>query len=191
MSQFIKQLKPAFEEAALPVVKLLNRVGITPNILTFLGVVFVGIASFFIYKGEFIKGGVILLLGNLCDALDGILARKFNLNSKFGAFFDSLTDRISDFLPIISLGLYFRENEYILMLSAFAVLFSFLVSYARARAEGLGINCNVGIMERTERSAVLILSLLTNLPVAGLVIITAGAAITTIQRIFYVYKNSN
>ena len=190
MSQFIKQLKPAFEEAVLPVVRLLKRVGITPNILTFFGVIFVGIASFYIYNGEFLKGGFLLLIGNLCDALDGTLARRFNLDSKFGAFLDSLIDRISDFLPLISLGLYYIENEHILLLSLSAALFSFLVSYSRARAEGLGIDCKVGIMERAERSVVLIIALLTDFAVAGLLIITFGAAVTTFQRIWCVYKKS-
>jgi len=190
MSQFIKQLKPAFEEFVLPVVRLLNRIGITPNVLTFLGVIFVGIASFYIYNGEFLKGGIFLLIGNLCDALDGTLARRFNLDSKFGAFLDSLLDRVSDFLPIVSLGLYYRDNEYILTLSLFAALFSFLVSYSKARAEGLGIECRVGIMERAERSAVLIVALLVDFAVTGLLIITIGAAITTLQRVWYIYKKS-
>lgn len=190
MSQFIKQLKPAFEEAILPVVKLLNRIGITPNILTFLGVILVSIASFYIYNGDFFKGGILLLIGNLCDALDGTLARRFNLVSKFGAFLDSLIDRISDFLPLIALGLYYRENEYILLLSIFAVLFSFLVSYSRARAEGLGIDCKVGAMERAERSAILIIAFITDFAVMGLLIIAFGAAVTTLQRVWCVYKNS-
>ena len=190
MSQFIKQLKPAFEEATLPVVRLLKKVGVTPNLLTFFGVVLVGVASFYIYNGDFFKGGILLLIGNLCDALDGALARRFNLDSKFGAFLDSLIDRISDFLPLISLGLYYREEEYVLLLSIFAVLFSFLVSYSRARAEGLGIDCKVGVMERAERSAILIIALLADFAVTGLLIIAFGAAITTFQRVWCVYKNS-
>ncbi|SNZ07072.1 CDP-diacylglycerol--glycerol-3-phosphate 3-phosphatidyltransferase [Persephonella hydrogeniphila] len=191
MSQIIKQLKPVFEELFSPVVSFLNKIGITPNFLTFSGIIFVLASSYFIYTGEFLTGGILLLIGNLCDALDGTLARKFNKESKFGAFLDSVIDRFSDFLPVIAIGLYLKEDDTVLLLSIFAVLFSFMVSYTRARAEGLGIDCKVGIMERAERSVVLILSLIFDFIVAGLLIIAIGALITTLQRIVCVYKKSD
>ncbi|WP_457626664.1 CDP-alcohol phosphatidyltransferase family protein [Persephonella sp.] len=191
MSQIIKQLKPVFEEFFSPVVSFLNKIGITPNFLTFTGIGFVFLSGYFIYTGDFLKGGLLLLIGNLCDALDGALARKFNKESKFGAFLDSVIDRFSDFIPVVAVGLYFRENEIVLVLSILTALFSFMVSYTRARAEGLGIDCKVGIMERAERSVVLIVSLIFNFVVAGLLIIAIGAFITTLQRIICVYKNSD
>ncbi|WP_456384448.1 CDP-alcohol phosphatidyltransferase family protein [Persephonella sp.] len=187
MSQIIKQIKPAFEEAVLPFVKLLYRAGITPNMLTVSGLILVTAGSYFILKGDFFTGALFLLAGNICDALDGTLARKFNQNSTFGAFLDSVIDRFSDFLPVVAIGFYFKDSSAILALAVYTAMISYTVSYARARAEGLGIDCKTGIMERAERSAVLILTLLLGIPVAGLIIISAGATITVLQRIYCVY----
>jgi len=190
MSQIIKQIKPVFEEAVLPVVKFLYRLGITPNILTVSGLILVVIGFYFILNGDFVIGALFLLAGNLCDALDGILARKFNQNSAFGAFLDSVIDRFSDFLPVVAIGFYFKENPVFLALALYTALISYTVSYARARAEALGIDCKTGIMERAERSVVLILTLILNIPVVGLVIISAGATITVLQRIYCVYSKT-
>jgi len=191
MSQIIKQLKPAFEEAVLPVVRLLYKAGITPNYITVAGVIFIVVGSYFILNGEFVKGAVFLIIGNLCDAIDGALARRFNKNTVFGAFLDSVIDRISDFLPVVAIGLYMKEDTFALALSIYTVLVSFLVSYARARAEGLGLDCKMGIMERAERSVILILTLLLDAVYIGLSIISIGATITVLQRIYCVYKKSH
>ncbi|NPA58628.1 MAG: CDP-alcohol phosphatidyltransferase family protein [Aquificae bacterium] len=190
MSQIIKQLKPVFEEAVSPVVNLLYRLGITPNQITVAGVVFVGIGSYFLLNGDFVLGALFLIGGNLCDAIDGALARRFNRSSVFGAFLDSLVDRISDFLPVVAVGFYLREDSVALALSFYTVVSSFLVSYARARAEGLGIDCKVGIMERAERSVILILTLLLDAVHIGFSIISAGATITVAQRVYCVYKKA-
>ncbi|WP_457640176.1 CDP-alcohol phosphatidyltransferase family protein [Persephonella sp.] len=190
MSQIIKQIKPVFEEAVAPVVKLLYRVGITPNLLTVSGLILIVAGSYFILKGSFLTGALLLIAGNLCDALDGTLARKFNQHSTFGAFLDSVIDRVSDFLPLMALAVFFRNDPVILSLIMYAGMVSFLVSYTRARAEGLGINCSIGIMERAERSAVLILTLLFDIVMVGISVIALGATVTTLQRVYCVYSKT-
>ncbi len=190
MSQIVKNIKPVFEETVFPVVKLLNKIGITPNILTVTGLILVGISSFFILKGNFFVGALFLIAGNLCDAIDGVLARRFNKSSTFGAFLDSVIDRISDFLPLIAIGIFYIKNDYMLILSIYTAFISLMVSYTRARAEGLGIDCKVGVLERTERSVILILTLLFDIVTIGLIAIAIGATLTVFQRIYCVYKNS-
>ncbi|NPA54175.1 MAG: CDP-alcohol phosphatidyltransferase family protein [Aquificae bacterium] len=190
MSAFIKNMKPAFEKVVSPLIDIFHKLNISPNILTLLGIFFISIGSFLLYKQNFFWAGVFILLGNLCDVLDGTLARKYNKSSTFGAFLDSVVDRVSDFLPLIAIAGLFRHNETLFFLSLFAIVFSFLVSYTRARAEGLGIECNIGFFERPERSAILIVSIFLKAVDIAVIIIAVGAAITAIQRIICVYKKT-
>ncbi|WP_457641624.1 CDP-alcohol phosphatidyltransferase family protein [Persephonella sp.] len=191
MSQLIKQIKPVFEEKISPVIDILHKANITPNLLTFSGLLFIIIGSYFLFLQKFITAGILILLGNLCDALDGVLARKYNRSTKFGAFFDSVVDRFSDFFPFMAIALIFRENILMLSLTLAAIMFSFMVSYTRARAEGLGIECKVGIFERAERSILLIVSIFTGYIEIAVIIIALGSAITAFQRILCFYKKSS
>ena len=190
MSELIKQIKPVFEEKITPVVSILNKVNISPNILTLSGVFFVAIGSYFLYLEKFILAGIFLTLGNLCDALDGALARKFGKTSTFGAFLDSVIDRLSDFLPLLALALLYKENNLYLLTILIAIVGSFMVSYTRARGEGLGIKCTIGILERAERSILLIIFTFLQLPIIAVFIIAVGSIITTIQRVLCVYNKS-
>jgi len=190
LSQVVKKIKPIFEEKVSPLVDFFYKLNITPNILTISGVILVILGSYFIYKERFLVAGLFILIGNICDALDGSLARRHNQATKFGAFLDSVVDRISDFIPFVALAFLFRENEIMLFLTIISIIFSFLVSYTRARAEGLGIECKIGILERPERSAILIVSLFANAVEVGIFLIVLGTFITTIQRILCVYRKS-
>ncbi len=190
MSELIKQIKPVFEEKVSPIVQILNRINVSPNLLTVSGVLFIAIGSYFLYLGNFIVAGLFLTIGNLCDALDGALARKFGKTSVFGAFLDSVVDRVSDFLPLIALVLVYRENTLYLLIILVAMVGSFMVSYTRARGEGLGIKCTVGVLERAERSILLIVFTFLHIPILAVIIIALGSVITTFQRIQCVYKNT-
>ncbi|WP_456400968.1 CDP-alcohol phosphatidyltransferase family protein [Persephonella sp.] len=190
MSQIIKQIKPVFEEKISPVVELLHRLNISPNVITIIGLLLILTGSVFLYLKSFLLGGFFILLGNLCDAVDGALARKFRKESKFGAFIDSVSDRISDFLPLTALILLFRDNTPLLIISLTALLSSFLVSYIKARAEGLGISCNVGLFERAERSIILIIGIFSGFLEIAVSIIAVGSVVTAVQRLIHVYKNS-
>ncbi|MEZ0323788.1 MAG: CDP-alcohol phosphatidyltransferase family protein [Hydrogenothermaceae bacterium] len=190
MSQFIKNLKPIWEERVSPIIDTFYKINITPNILTITGLVFICIGSYFILTKDFTIAGIFILIGNLFDALDGVLARKYNLTSKFGAFLDSVIDRYSDVIPLFSLIITFENKDIYFFATIMAIIGSFMTSYVKARAEGIGIECNVGFFERPERSIVLILGLLFTLPYISVIIIALTSNITVIQRIFHVYKNS-
>ena len=155
--------------------------------------------------------GVVALAGT-CDALDGVLARRAHKNSTFGAFFDSALDRFSDVFILMGLVWYFaggpillesHEQDIAAFQSPWAVVYiimaiagSFMVSYTRARAGALGLDCRVGLMQRSERLTLLIIgSLLGAIPVIGLILIKSTLLVlallsnfTAIQRIIYVRK---
>lgn len=190
MSQIIKSLKPIWEEKSSFILDLLYRVRITPNFLTVFGVVFVVVGSYFIYIEEFLLGGAFILIGNIFDALDGALARKYGLVSKFGAFLDSMVDRYADMIPLFSILLLFKESFFYSVLTILAISGSLMTSYVKARAEGLGVDCSVGFFERPERSVVLILGLILNIPTISIWILAIGSNFTVLQRIIWVYRRS-
>lgn len=191
MSEFVKQIKPHFEKATIPIVNFFSKINISPNVLTISGLLFTTVASYFIYIQNFFVGAFLLTIGALFDALDGHLARRSGLSSKFGAFLDSVVDRISDFLPFLSLIFVFKDNNVILFLILTTTAFSFLTSYTRARAEGLGLDCKVGIFERPERLIILIASLFLGAVEIGIALLAVGSFITFIQRVYHVYRISS
>jgi CDP-diacylglycerol--glycerol-3-phosphate 3-phosphatidyltransferase len=190
LSQIIKQIKPVFEEKISPVIDLLHRINISPNFITASGLLLILIGSFFLYQKDYLTAGLLILAGNLCDALDGALARKHKKITKFGAFIDSVVDRLSDFFPLMAVALIFRGDSLLLSATLLAVVSSFMVSYTRARAEGLGIECKVGIFERAERSIVLIIAVFTGFLEIAVFIILIGSTITAIQRVVCFYRKT-
>ena len=146
-----------------PFIKLLLRLGITPNMITFFGLVLnILAAGIFIYGAEYgernnhtyvgIASGVILF-GGLMDMVDGRLARVGNLSSDYGALYDSVLDRYSEMFMFLGICYYLVSYDYFLssLFAFIAMIGSVMVSYTRARAEGLGINASVGLMQRPER----------------------------------------
>jgi phosphatidylglycerophosphate synthase len=146
-----------------PMIKLLMKLGITPNMITFLGLV-INIAAtvIFIYgaekaqRGDFryvAYFGVTVLIAGLMDMVDGRLARMSGTSNKYGALYDSVLDRYSELIMFLGICYYLISHDYFLSsLAAFvAMIGSIMVSYTRARAEALGVNCSVGLMQRPER----------------------------------------
>ena len=146
-----------------PFVKLLIKVGLTPNAVTSIGFVLnVGVAAIFIIgaedgnRGDFEyvgwAGGLILFAG-LFDMLDGQVARLGNMKSVFGALYDSVLDRYSELIMFLGICYYLVAHHYFLssIFAFIALIGSMMVSYVRARAEGLGIECKGGLMQRPER----------------------------------------
>jgi CDP-diacylglycerol--glycerol-3-phosphate 3-phosphatidyltransferase len=133
-----------------------------------------------------------MLFGGLFDALDGAVARESNRMSDFGAFLDSTLDRISEAVVFVGIIFFYATSDgpYAALLAGTAMTFSLLTSYTRARAEGLGIRCEVGLLERASRvvllSAFSILGFLT----IGLGLVAAGALVTTVQRILHVRRET-
>jgi CDP-diacylglycerol--glycerol-3-phosphate 3-phosphatidyltransferase len=134
--------------------------------------------------------GAVMLLGGLFDALDGAVARESNRMSPFGAFLDSTLDRLSESAVFAGLIFFYANAGRPLetLLAALAMTFSLLTSYARARAEGLNIPCEVGILERAGRVVILSSFSMLALPTAGLALVAAGAAVTTAQRMLHVRR---
>lgn len=146
-----------------PFINLLIKIGITPNMITLLGLYINILASIvLIYGAE--KGdrgdhsyvgwaGFIILLGGLMDMVDGRLARVGNMSSDYGALFDSVLDRYSEMVMFLGICYYLVSYDYFLssLFAFIAMIGSVMVSYTRARAEGLGVNASVGIMQRPER----------------------------------------
>ena len=171
-----------------PIGSFLNRIGLTPNAITLLGLVGTSVGAYVISQGEMTKGGIILLLSVLVDALDGTMARLRGESSDFGGFVDSVSDRYAEFITFGGLLYYFLTQEnYAGVVVAFAATAgSVLVSYVKARAEGLGFTAKVGILTRVERYIVLIPLLIFNQPFIAVVLIALLGNITALQRILHV-----
>jgi len=132
---------------------------------------------------------MLVAAGGVCDALDGHLARRSGRVSRFGALLDSTLDRLADFFPLMGLALYFSDDGLWLSVVLLNIAFWFLVSYVKARLEGLGVREKIGgLFERPERLAVLIFFLLLGLPEVGLVITLGGSLFTFLQRLYLGYK---
>lgn len=182
-----------------PVGRALLRTGVSPDAITIMGVVIQGIAGYLILEGRLFLAGLVATVAALFDALDGAVAKARNRKSTFGALLDSTTDRLSDalfFLPLVWLygvrpDVAEREDLWVVALAMAALVFSFLVSYVKARAEGLGFECKVGIAERLERLAIMILGLLFDVVLGALVVLTALSAVTFVQRLLHVRKQAS
>ncbi len=158
MNVIPQAIKDGFVRAVSPAARLLLRTGVSPNVLTTAGaLVLIGSAVAFAV-GQVRLGGVLLLSSGLFDILDGQVARGGGRTSTFGAFYDSTLDRVGEAALFGGIGLYFLqggvppERQVLAVGLAMAALAaSMLVSYTRARAEGLGVECKVGIAARAER----------------------------------------
>jgi len=171
-----------------PLVSLLAAMRVSPTTVTLLGLPLSVGAGYFFAIGRFVLGGVFAVLVGLCDTLDGELSRRTEAASALGAFIDSTVDRVSESLVLVGLYWYYRDSWFGL-LAVVALVFSLMVSYVRARAEGVGRECKVGLFERPVRVLVLLFGAFvlgrTWMPVA-IGIIALGSFITVVQRIVYV-----
>ncbi len=163
---------------------------IRPNHLTILGLLVTLVAAVFLALGLWLVAGVTIIIGGLCDLLDGAVARSQGRATTFGAFLDSVIDRYSDFALFIGIFFYYASNgrPYLMLLASLAAMGSFLVPFTRARAETIIPSCKVGIMERPERIILLACGALFNLMVYALWVLAILTHITVIQRIIYTRK---
>ncbi|MDP6771247.1 MAG: CDP-alcohol phosphatidyltransferase family protein, partial [Anaerolineales bacterium] len=166
------------------------KLGIHPNVLTFSGLVGNMIGAYFLSQGNFLWGGIIILVMGPIDALDGATARAKGVISPWGAFVDSTTDRWSESVIMLGLLVHYATTNATqsTVLVLLALVGSLMVSYTRARAEALGFKANVGVMTRLERYLVLAPALLFNHPEIALWIIAPLANITAVQRVLHVRK---
>ncbi|MBS5614472.1 MAG: CDP-alcohol phosphatidyltransferase family protein [Prevotella buccalis] len=191
-----------------PIIKGMIKMGITPNMVTTIGFVGNVVAAFlFIHASQLTPismgfswlgwGGAILLFSGLFDMMDGRLARLGNMSTTFGAFWDSTLDRYSELFSLFGITLYLMTASGIWagVITFLALVGSIMVSYVRARAEGLGIECKVGIMQRPERVVVtalaaIITGMTSNLwwLIGGMALIAVLANITAFWRVAHCYK---
>src|ERR671919_377873 len=163
--------------------------GIHPNLLTLIGVLVNVAAAFSLAHDRFIEAGVIMIVANIFDFIDGKVAHITGKQSQFGAFWDSTLDRFSDlalFTGLIWLYAELGRNGYVLI-ATLALIFSIMTSYARARAESLIEKCKVGFMERPERIVLFMIGAFTDRMAAVLWVVLVLSIVTVANRIHYTY----
>ena len=185
---FTDRLRLIFKGIIDPIAAFLNRMGLTPNAVTLLGLAGTTAAAYLLSQGKMTIGAIVLFLFVIVDAFDGTMARLRGESSDFGAFVDSVSDRYAEFITFGGLLYYFlsQENYPGVVVTFAATAGSVLVSYVKARAEGLGFTAKVGILTRAERYIVLIPLLLFNQPFIAVTLIALLGNITAFQRIAHV-----
>ncbi|MBA7599275.1 Phosphatidylinositol phosphate synthase [subsurface metagenome] len=182
-----------------PVVQLLARTRITPTTLTWLGFSITLGATALIATGHLFIAGFVVLVAGFFDMLDGALARRTNQVTRFGAVLDSVLDRISDAVPLLGIlvfYLFFSDQSTVgILLVCLALIGSPLVSYIRARAEAMGLECQVGLFTRAERVIVLAVGLLLSqfvnyALIIALAVIAVFSFVTAGQRLIYVRQQT-
>ena len=179
-----------------PVVRLLARTPLTPNALTWFGLLLAIGAAVLIGTGHLFAAGFVVLIGGFFDILDGALARSINRTSQFGAVLDSTLDRLAEAVVLLGLLVVYARGQSVtgVVVVGVAWLGSLLVSYIRARAEALGLECQVGLFTRVERVVILVagllLSQIDNALIIALAIIAVLSFVTAGQRLFYVWQQT-
>ena len=175
------------------VVPTFGRLGLTPNMLTLIGLLLTAGVALVLADGQLSLGGWLMLAAGLFDLFDGALARATNQQSRFGAFLDSTVDRYAEAVIFLGLLIFYEQTApapdriRIALLIFAAILGSVMVSYTRARAEGLGIKCEVGLLGRPERIVILATGLILGWVELALWSLAIFANVTAIQRVVHVW----
>jgi CDP-diacylglycerol--glycerol-3-phosphate 3-phosphatidyltransferase len=199
--QLTAAVQQGYKATTKPLTNWLIRARVTPNAITTVAALVVVVSAIAFGVGWVRLGGGLLLLSGVMDTLDGDVARAAGQATKFGAFYDSTLDRLGDGVTFIGIATFLLTTTDIrfpvvgAVLCMVAVLASLLVSYARARAEGLGLECKVGVVQRAERILLIgIPSLVVGAGPGALVLQTIvallalGSIITVVQRFLYVRR---
>jgi len=170
--------------------RVLARWHISPDAVTYLGLVLTVGVAVLAALGEIRWAGVAYIVAAVCDALDGTLARVSGKGSRFGAFLDSTIDRFEESIVLVGLSVHYVQVggvvEVPLILGV--AIASLMVSYTRARAEALGVACTVGFMTRVPRVAIMIVGMLLDQVLIALIVLAATSLFTTFQRMVYVWR---
>lgn len=187
------KLRGLWDRAMKPVGARLGRF-LTPNAVTLLALLIQVAVAVAIVQGRLLVAGLVGCVAAVADGVDGAVAKAQGRTSKFGALLDSTVDRVVDALFLIPLAWLYgvspdipgRDQPWVAALALFALVASFLVSYVKARAEGLGFEAKVGIAERAERLIIVLLGLLLDLVPVALALLAALSLITFAQRVVHV-----
>ena len=185
LEQLRQALQHRFERALTPLAGLLHRLGVSADQISVTGFVLNAAAAALVITGDLVAAGALYLLAGLLDLLDGVLARTGGKPTRFGAFLDSTLDRASEGVVFAAIGYRFAAEGSAVDagIVVLALLGSFLVSYVRARAEGLGAECRVGIATRAERVVLVALGLLSGMLPEAIRLVAVLTAVTVAQRI--------
>jgi CDP-diacylglycerol---glycerol-3-phosphate 3-phosphatidyltransferase len=183
-------LRKTFKNVINPVAGFLLRIGLTPNMVTYLGVLFSIAVAVLIALNHISIAGIVMLVTAPTDVMDGAMARLKGGETKFGAFIDSVTDRFSELIILGGLLYYYiiHLEATALILVFVAAMGSVLVSYVKARAEALGASAKMGLLTRVERVLIMIPCLIFNIPIIALWILAVLTNVTALQRFFFVRK---
>ncbi|MDQ3951705.1 MAG: CDP-alcohol phosphatidyltransferase family protein [Actinomycetota bacterium] len=192
------RIRGAWDQFVRPVGRAIARSGLSPNAITAVGLLIQAAVAYLIVDGALLAAGLVAIAAGVADLLDGAVAKARGMESQFGALFDSTTDRLSDalfFVPIAWLygvdpDVAAHDEPWVAAVALAALVFSFLVSYVKARAESLGFECNVGFAERFERLVVMIVGLVFGIVPVAVVVLTALTFGTFVQRIVHVYAQA-
>jgi CDP-diacylglycerol--glycerol-3-phosphate 3-phosphatidyltransferase len=163
-----------------PVERFSLALGLTPDFFNWFGLFLGAVSGILFAFGHLGWGGVVVLLGGICDVLDGRLARSMKLASSYGAFIDSTLDRFVEVFAFLGLVFFLRDNEWGPFLGAAAITGSMLVSYTRARGESQGVSCKEGLMQRAERIALLVFAAFFDGPIALTFGLAPGSVVVVI-----------
>lgn len=179
-----------------PTGRFLNSMGISPDVITFIGLFVVALGSWRLSEGDWNTALIILVLGLPLDMLDGATARAYGKFRPFGSFLDSTLDRYADGLIFGAIALYFaRIDDYLMTMVAITALHgTLMVSYIRAKAESLNVECKVGLFSRVERLLMLLatwfgwIAFGDDAIAVGITILAIGTQYTAIQRMYHVSR---
>jgi CDP-diacylglycerol--glycerol-3-phosphate 3-phosphatidyltransferase len=177
------------------VAKTLGKTSISASALTIIGFVITTSSIWLLAGGQLFWAGCVILFASLFDMLDGALARAKGQVSQFGAFLDSTLDRVSEVFIFLGFFFYYQRTMGGFPVQELTLIFlsvtgSLLVSYVRARAEAVGFECKVGLMERPERIIVIVLGLLINQVTLSLWLLAVLTYVTVFQRLFHVLRQA-
>ncbi|MBM3242633.1 CDP-alcohol phosphatidyltransferase family protein [Candidatus Poribacteria bacterium] len=200
----LSKLKGWFTHLTNPVAHVLISLGVTANTVTILGFVINVVAGILFAYERLILAGILLVVGGSFDMIDGAVARMRKVGNSSGALLDSVIDRYSEGAIFMGIAVYFYKSSGLygilgLLLTFATMIGSFLVSYTRARSEGLAVECNVGLMQRTERLVLLAISVIANgilkdlvannlILIMVLAILTIFTHITAVHRLIYSFR---
>ncbi|GAC1646123.1 MAG: CDP-alcohol phosphatidyltransferase family protein [Ktedonobacteraceae bacterium] len=200
---FSRRIQQWGKHLVMQLIRPMARLGITPNMLTGIGLLLSLLTAGVIAQGFLFTGGLLVLLAGVFDMFDGAMARVQHSATTFGAFFDSTLDRYSESIILFGLLWYTlqrptsfqdivwpasHEQEWMILFIYAAIVGSLMVSYTKARAEGLGIECKVGLLARPERVVLLAIGLLSGTSIWILGILAVFSNVTAVERIVAVWR---
>ena len=186
----LRQYKASLTRLADPLARALLRAHVRPNHLTMVGLVVSILAAWALAQGQLRIGAALLALAGLFDFFDGSLARLANSVSAFGAFLDSVADRYSDLVVLLGVVLYYHRaiDTTGVFLTMVALVGTIMTSYTKARAQSIGVACDIGLIERPERLIVLIAGATFNALTPAMIALAVLTNLTALQRILYMRR---